>query len=323
MTAKPTDSPKANQRIAEALEVLEALGLPAAQQNERSALTLLALLDLKPDTPWSAAGEPLCGITPMMEFFARHYGKRYKPNTRETVRRQTVHQFLEAGLIVVNPDKPDRPVNSPKAVYRIETSALKLLRSFGTRRWQRDLATWRASVQTLRERYAQEREMARIPVTIAPGQTITLSPGGQNVLVKEVIEQFASRFTPGGKLLYVGDTEEKFAFFDEAGLRELGVEIEAHGKMPDVIIHYTDKNWLVLVEAVASHGPIDGKRRNELRRLFAGSRTGLVLVTTFLDRRAMVGYLDKISWETEVWVADSPTHMIHFNGERFLGPYTE
>ena len=127
-TVLPEETTPGRTRIADALAVLTALGLPAAQQNERSALTLLALLDLKPDTPWSEAGEPLCGITPMMEFFAEHYGKRYKPNTRETVRRQTVHQFLEAGLIVANPDKPDRAVNSPKAVYRIETSALKLLR---------------------------------------------------------------------------------------------------------------------------------------------------------------------------------------------------
>jgi hypothetical protein len=284
-------------------------------------VTLLALLRLKPTTPWSKAGEPLCGITPMMEFFAEHYGKHYKPNTRETVRRQTAHQFLEAGIIVANPDCPERPVNSPKAVYRIDTSALKLLRTYGTPDWDRDLATWLASVQTLRARYAHEREMTRIPVIIAPGQTITLSPGGQNILVKEVIENFASRFTPGGKLLYAGDTEEKFAYFDEAGLSDLGVAIDTHGKMPDVIILFTAKDWLALIEAVTSHGPIDLKRREELRRLFAGSRAGLVLVTAFLDRGAMVGWLDQISWESEVWVADSPSHLIHFNGERFLGPY--
>jgi hypothetical protein len=322
MTTKPKEeTTPGRRRVAEALEVLKTLGLPAAQQNERSALTLLALLALKADTPWSEASEPLCGITPMMEFFADYYEKRYKPNTRETVRRQTVHQFLEAGLIVANPDKPDRPVNSPKAVYRVETSALKLLRSYGTPEWERDLATWLASNQSLRERYALERQMARIPVTTASGDVITLSPGGQNILVKEVIEQFASRFTPGGKILYVGDTEDKFALFDDEGLSQLGVVVEPHGKMPDIVIHYTAKDWLVLIEAVTSHGPIDSKRRDELRRLFAGSRAGLVLVTTFLNRKAMVGYIDQLSWETEVWVADSPTHVIHFNGERFLGPY--
>ena len=122
-------------------------------------------------------------------------------------------------------------------------------------------------------------------------------------------------------MLYVGDTDTKFAYFDKAGLGKLGVHLEAHGKMPDVIIHYTRKNWLLLIEAVTSHGPINPKRHQELKHLFAKSKAGLVYVTTFLSRKDMVAHLGEISWETEVWVAESPTHMIHFNGERFLGPY--
>ena len=122
---------RASQRVNEATEVLRALGFPRAQLNERSALTLLALLDLTLENPWSAATSPLRGITPMMEFFKQHYGKEYKPNTRETVRRQTVHQFLDAGLVVANPDEPTRPVNSPKAVYQIEQHALALIQTYG------------------------------------------------------------------------------------------------------------------------------------------------------------------------------------------------
>ena len=128
-------------------------------------------------------------------------------------------------------------------------------------------------------------------------------------------------FTPGGKVIYVGDTETKYAYFESEALSELGVELEKHGKMPDVIIHHTSKNWLLLIEAVTSHGPVDAKRKNELKKMFSKSSAGLVFVTTFLTRKAMIEYLHEISWETEVWVADSPTHMIHFNGERFLGPY--
>jgi len=308
-------------RIAEALGILKDLGLPRGQHNERSALTLLALLHLKPNTPWSQAGNPLCGITPMMEFFKEQYGKEYKPNTRETVRRQSVHQFLEAGLLVPNPDQPERPVNSPKAVYQIEHGALELLRTFGRPEWDSNLRTYLASVDTLKKRYAHEREMLRIPVTLAPGKIISLSPGGQNVLVEKIIHEFAPCYTPGGKILYVGDTDEKFAYFDWEGLAALGVTIESHGKMPDVIIYHTDKDWLVLIEAVTSHGPIDGKRKDELKRLFAASQSGLVFVTTFLTRGAMVEYLRDISWETEVWVAEAPTRLIHFNGERLLGPH--
>ena len=91
--------------------------------------------------------------------------------------------------------------------------------------------------------------------------------------------------------------------------------------MPDVIVYVESKNWLVLIEAVTSHGPVDPKRRGELKKLFRGAQAGLVFVTAFLTRQAMVRYLNDISWETEVWVADSPTHLIHFNGKRFLGPY--
>jgi hypothetical protein len=263
----------------------------------------------------------LVGITPLMEFFAANYKKKYKPNTRETVRRQTIHQFLQAGLVVANPDDHSRPINSPKAVYQIEGNALSLLRTFGSEDWERNLPAYLSKIETLRKRYSREREMQRIPVTLSSGQTLSLSPGGQNVLVAKIIEDFAGRFTPGGAALYVGDADEKFAHFDKEGLRGLNIEVEEHGKMPDLIIYYKAKNWLVLIEAVTSHGPVNPKRRQELQQLFRKSSAPLLFVTAFLNRKAMTRYLPDISWETEVWVADSPSHLIHFDGERFLGPY--
>jgi adenine-specific DNA-methyltransferase len=310
-------------KIDAALEILKALGFPRAQQNERSALTLLALLDLTPRKSWSDASAPLRGITQMMGFFDEHYGKKYAPNTRETVRRQTVHQFLEAGIILYNPDEPTRPINSGKTVYQIDVAALALIRTFGTAKWDKTLAEFRKKVTTLREKYAEERYARRIPVRVSGKVTITLSPGGQNVLVEKILKDFAPVFAPGGRVLYVGDTDTKFAHFDKGGLSKLGVHLEEHGKMPDVIIHYTKKNWLLLIEAVTSHGPVNPKRHQELKSLFAKSKAGLVYVTAFLTRREMVVHLGQISWETEVWVAESPTHMIHFNGERFLGPYPD
>lgn len=314
-------SAAATKRIQEAIRVLEELGLPRQQLNERSALTLLSLLDLRPNESWTDARAPLIGITPMMEFFAAHYGRRYAPNTRETVRRQTVHQFVQAGLAVSNPDKPSRPTNSPKAVYQIEPSALKLLRAFGTLEWPARLSEYLASVDTLKRLYAREREAARIPVTLQSGAGIQLSPGGQNILIKRILDDFCPLFTPGGRVIYVGDTQQKWAYFDRDPLKALGVEIEEHGKMPDVVVHHTAKDWLVLIEAVTSHGPVNPKRRLELSRLFVESKAGIVYVTAFMNRRTMLKYLDEISWETEVWIAESPTHLIHFNGERFLGPY--
>lgn len=315
------DPVKAQRKIQQGLEIIKALGLPSAQQNDRSSLTLLSLLNLRPGTAWAKAQAPLMGITPMMTFFAEEYGKQYAPNTRETVRRQTVHQFVDAGIAVPNPDDPDRAINSPYAVYQIEQSALELVRTYGRPAWEQSLTAYLASRDTLVQKYAQARQLRRIPVLVSKGQIVTLSPGGQNILIERIVHEFADRFTPGGRVVYVGDTGEKFAHFDSEYLASLGVQVDPHGKMPDVIIHHVEQNWLVLVEAVTSHGPVDPKRQGELIRLFSGAKAGLVFVTAFLDRRGLASFLDSISWETEVWVAESPDHLIHFNGERFLGPY--
>ncbi|HER34219.1 MAG TPA: restriction endonuclease, partial [Halothiobacillaceae bacterium] len=261
------------------------------------------------------------GITPIMDWARQYYKKDYAPNTRETVRRQTMHQFVDAGIALYNPDKPDRPVNSPKAVYQIEDAVLELLRSFGTSAWHDNLTSYLADRETLAARYAMEREQNRVPVIIARGKQITLSPGEHSELIRDIIEEFAPRFVPGGVLIYAGDTGDKWGYFDAPLLSDLGVSVDSHGKMPDVVLFCPERNWLFLVESVTSHGPVDGKRHAELSQLFANSKAGLVYVTAFPNRSVMGRYLGEIAWETEVWVADAPSHLIHFNGARFLGPY--
>ena len=308
-------------KIADALQVLENIGMPRAQQNDRSALCLLALLDLKKGESWADAKNPLVGITPMMEFARDHYGKQYAPNSRETFRRQTIHQLVAAGIALYNPDDPARPVNSPKAVYQIEADTLTLMRSFGTAAWNKNLARYLKTRRTLTARYAKDRDMKKLPVKLTTGETIRLSPGAHSELIKAIIEEFAARFVPGGVLIYAGDTGEKWGYFDKELLAKLGVAVDGHGKMPDVVLYYPDREWLLLVESVTSHGPVDGKRHEELARLFAKSKAGLVYVTAFPSRAIMARYLGEIAWETEVWCADAPSHLIHFNGERFLGPY--
>jgi hypothetical protein len=310
-----------DKHIAEAMQILRDLGMPREQQNERSALCLLALLNLTPGQKWSAAGNPLIGITPIMDWVRVHYQKAYAPNSRETFRRQTMHQFVDAGIALYNPDVPDRPVNSPKAVYQIEAATLQLLRSFGTRQWAKKLTVYLSQRETLTAQYAKTRDQNRIPVKILLEQAIDLSPGAHSELIRAIIEEFAPRFVPGSVLIYVGDTGDKWGYFDRLILSELGVEVNLHGKMPDVVFHDTDRNWLILVESVTSHGPVDGKRQAELAKLFAGAKAGLVYVTAFPARNIMARYVAQIAWETEVWVAEDPSHLIHFNGDRFLGPH--
>ncbi len=198
-----TDHVKA--RIQEGLAILRDLGMPREQQNERSALTLLALAGLTPARPWADASAPLMGVTPIMEWVASHYGREYAPNSRETFRRFTLHQFVDAGLVVSNPDRPNRAVNSPKYCYQIDPEALALVRTFSTEAWSTELATYLSRQETLSVRYAQRRKKAKIPLVLREGISIALTPGGQNELVRLVVEEFCPRFVPGGEPLYVGD----------------------------------------------------------------------------------------------------------------------
>lgn len=315
---KPTGAAK---KISEALSILHALKVPREQQNERSALTLLALFGMTPRKGWSDAEAPMLGITEMMNYFQRYFGKKYAPNTRETVRRFTVHQFVQMGLVLANPDDPGRPVNSPDNRYQVVPTLLKLASEYGSDSWDDSLVRFVGSTEALRRLQPRERKMALIPVRLPDGKVLKLTAGGQNELVKRIVEEFCPRFTQGGVLVYVGDTGDKQRHLETKYLERLGLRIDEHGKMPDVVIHLPQKNWLVLIEAVTSHGPIGIKRHNELKHLFKGANAGMVFVTAFLTRRAMMKYLTDIAWETEVWVAEAPSHIIHFNGERFLGPY--
>ena len=317
------DAVRAGIRVEEALTVLRSVGVQRRQLNERSALTFLALLDLGPEDSWADSTAPLRGVTEIMGWMSDSYGKSYAPNTRETVRRQTLHQFMGMGLVLLNPDAPGRPVNSPNNVYQVHASVLELVKSHGTDGWERSLAAFVGPL-ALRDRLSERvRDMVQIPVELPGGVELLLSAGGQNVLVKDIIEEFAPRFVPGGYVVYVGDAGDKYLHYDTEYLAELGVVIDEHGRMPDVVIHHVEKDWLIVIEAVTSHGPVNPLRRAQLSDLFANCRSGLVYVTTFLDRDAMRSYLSEIAWETEVWVADAPTHLIHFDGEKFLGPYSE
>jgi hypothetical protein len=311
----------AKKKLEEALDIVKALGLPKAQHNERSALCLLALCNMTPEKKWSHAEAPYIGITPIMDWTRYNYGTSYAPNTRETFRRQSMHQFMAAGICLYNPDEPSRAVNSPKAVYQISPEALALIRLYGTKGWKDALQGFLAQQESLAKRYAREREIVKVSVSLPKGKQIQLSPGAHSKLIKAIIEVFAPCFAPGSIPVYAGDTGDKWGYFDEKLLTRLGVVIDSHGKMPDVVFYYKKMNWLLLVESVTSHGPVDGKRRDELANLFSSAKPGIVYVTAFPNRATMVRYLGEIAWETEVWVADAPTHLIHFNGERFLGPY--
>jgi hypothetical protein len=312
---------RAKAKIREAIQALRDLGMPHEQQNDRTALCMLALLGLTPDQKWNEATAPAVGVTPIMDFARVQYRRRYKPNSREMFRRQSVHQLVQAGIVLQNPDCPDRPVNSPKTFYQIEPNVLRLLRKIGTGSWGRSLPAYQKKHISLAARYANARRMQQIPVRTGDGKVLHLTPGKHSLLIRDVLTQFASRFTPGAYVLSLGDTGKKWAVRDTLGFQKLKINLDDHGKMPDVVLYDPKRKWLLLVEVVTSHGPVNPKRHAELKVQFGGSKVGLVFVTAFPSRSIMKKHWNQLAWETEVWVADHPDHMIHLNGSRFLGPY--
>ncbi|KAA0977205.1 restriction endonuclease [Paeniglutamicibacter gangotriensis] len=315
---------KRQSRVDEAIDVLRQLGFDKGRLNSRSGMILLGLLKLTVDKPWSEATNPMLGTSAILDWVnAEYYSKTYAPNTRETFRRQTLHQFVAAGLAQYNFDKPERTPNDKNNNYRVSPQALELLKKVGTVEFENELTDYLVSAPGLAQRYAAEREMTRLPVVMPDGTEIKLSAGGQNVLLKSMVEEFCSRFTPGGQVLYIGDADLKLGIFQQEALATLGIELDLHGKFPDLIVYMPDRNWLILLEAASSHGPVDAKRYDELSSIFASSTAGLVYVSCFPDRATMRKFLSDLAWETEAWAADEPSHMIHLNGSRFLGPYED
>lgn len=164
--------------------------------------------------------------------------------------------------------------------------------------------------------------MHRVPLMLADGTRLSLSAGEHNILQVAIIHDFGPRFAPGARVLYVGDTADKHAFLDTAAFARLGVVLTDHDTLPDVVFYDVTRRWLFLIEAVTSHGPVSPKRHRELDAAFGHCGISCVYVTAFPDAATFRRYAADIAWETEVWLADNPDHMIHFNGEKFLGPYT-
>lgn len=301
--------------------ILDALGLPPAQQNDISALTFLALCGVRPSDPWTAASRKSLTIRKgIMEFIAVEYGKVYRENTRESFRRQVLHQFHQAKVADYNPDNPQLPTNSPNAHYAISEGALAVARSYGSSKWTKGVAEFTATYGNLLETYARHRPENLIPVTFPDGRVFHLSPGQHNVVQAAIIEEFAPRFAPGAVVLYLGDTMKKDLWVDTKYLSDLGIPMTQHDKLPDVVLHESGKDWLFLIEAVTSHGPMSPKRIFELEKMLSGCRSGKIFVTAFPNFAEFRKNAKDVAWETEVWIAEVPEHLIHYNGDKFFGP---
>ena len=309
-------------KIEQAQLILKELGLPTAQQNEMAALTLLVLAQLSEDTPWENAQSKNVRVHDILIEIKQRYGREYAENTRETIRRQVLHQFEQAGLATRNPDDLSLATNSPRTHYSLSNAALLAIRSYNTSSWQQSVKRFIEEKGALIEIYNKAREQTKVPLQIADGSKYLLSPSKHNELEAQIIHEFGPRFAPGSQLYYLGDAANKVLILDKVGFEKMHIPTSSHGKLPDIVLYDEQREWVFLIEAVTSHGPVSPKRQIELEEIFKDCPASRVYVTAFPDIKTFKRFAGDIAWETEIWIAENPDHMIHFNGEKFIGPHT-
>ena len=302
-------------KIEETRDFLDHIGMPKAQQADICCYVILAMAGIKPDMQWKEATNEWIRIHDIIQFANSYYGTTYAENSRETFRKQALHHFRTAALVEDN----GKATNSPNYRYRLTKETFQLLRVRDTMEWEVSLRRFQHYHPSLVETYASKRKMIMMPVKIN-GQDFSFSPGKHNELQKAIIEEFAPRFAPDSECLYVGDTIEKDLVKNVEKLTKLGFEITLHDKMPDVVLYREDKDWLYFVESVTSVGPMDPKRILEITEMTKDVTAGKIFVTAFPDFKTYKKFSEKLAWETEVWIAEMPEHMIHLDGDKFLGP---
>lgn len=302
-------------KISDTREFLKNIGMPKQQQADICCYVILAMAGVKPETSWNEATNEWIRIHDILQFANTYYGTSYAENSRETFRKQALHRFRTAALVEDN----GKATNSPNYRYRLTNETLQLIRKINSSEWNTSLSTFLTYHEKLVDIYASKKKMTMMPVKIN-GDDFNFSVGKHNELQKAIIEEFAPRFAPNSECLYVGDTIEKDLVKNTDKLSKLGFEITLHDKMPDVVLYREDKNWIYFVESVTSVGPMDPKRILEIEDLTRNVKAGKIFVTAFLDFKTYKKFAEGLAWETEVWIAEMPEHMIHLNGDKFMGP---
>lgn len=302
-------------KLQESKEILDALKLPEQQKTVLCCFVLLSLANLTEDKEWSQATNEWLRIHDMIAFTNLNYDSTYAENSRETFRKQAIHHFRNAAIIEDN----GVATNSPNYRYRLTLEMLNLIRSFKTEQWIIHLQNFQANHNNLKELYSSKRDFSKIPITIN-NQKFLFSLGEHNNLQKLIIEEFVPRFAQHAECLYIGDSVTRDLVNNSKALHELGLDLTVHDKLPDVILYSKEKNWLYFIEAVTSVGPMSPKRIQEIKEMTGNVKVGLIFITAFLDRKTYKKFFDKLAWDTEVWIAEEADHMIHLNGDRFIGP---
>lgn len=315
--------------IVQALEILSALGMPmnkTPRALECMALSFLAVVDMKPESPkWSSAKDlndnRALKTRDIINFINEHYSENISSGSYDDIRRKHLKWIVMSSIVIHS--KPNSARNDPSRAYALNPEYSGIIRIYGDEDWPRKAEKFMFNRQKLIDRLAALRELEQIPVKIPSGETLSFSPGGHNELQKEIVERFLPRYGYGAELLYIGDAAKKFLINNVEKLKKLNFFELSHGELPDIIAYSECKNWLYLIEAVYSSNPMSPERIIELKRLTEGCKADVIFVTAFLNRATFRKFVADIAWGTEVWIASDPDHLIHFNGDKFLGPYVD
>ena len=326
---KTFNAKKLKRLVREALEILQAFGVPVttltARRQEKMAKALLAVAGLKAGDSWDAVKDNDSGhrlsTRQVIKHMNAHLGEDIADSSYDDIRRKDLALPVAALVVIKSSANPDADINNSTRAYAIEPLAAAAMREFGSSHWDSALAKFVGDKPTLSEQLSRERHLARVSVKLREGVHLSFSAGAHNQLQKQIIDSFLPIYGFGAEVLYVGDGEKKYLHLEKDKLLGLIFFEIAHDKLPDVLAYSVDKNWLFLIEAVTTANPIDEMRRLTLAKLCETCTASIVYVTAFPNREVYRKFASDIAWETEVWIADAPEHLIHFNGDKFLGPY--
>ena len=313
-------------RLEEARVALLAMGLPKLTKRGETtrALAVLSCCGLKPATPWKLVqdvSDHSLTTRQIITFVNKHYGENIAAGSYDDVRRSWLKDPRNGNIVVIN--KPDSSQNDPTRAWGLSPLAAEVLRHVGQPTWDSVLKGWFKNSGHLATQMQQIRNLNRTDVSLPGGKVIQMGPGPHNELIKAIIEEFLPRYGYSPAVLYVGDAETRTIIKDEITLRKIGFFELNDGELPDVVAYSPSKNWLYFIEAVTSSGPISYSRREKFKLLLKDCKAELIFVTSFPDRQIMRKHLEDLAWETEVWLSSDPDHLMHLNGDKFLGPYKD
>jgi type II restriction enzyme len=310
--------------INEALDILECVGIPLNTMSERRlekmAVCFLAVAGVIND--WkTATTQNYLKTRDIIKFVNLNFEENISSGSYDDIRRKDLKLLIIADFVINSGDDQSSATNNPTRGYSIHPDFERLLIHYSTDSWEKELLIFNQNRSILSDILSRKREINKIPVTLPGGKPIELSVGEHNQLQKQVIEHFLPRFGADCEVLYIGDSSNKILFIDEYELSRIGFFELSHDELPDIIAFSRSRNWLYLVEAVHSSGPMSEIRVLELKKLLKNCKAELIFVTAFLTKTEFRKWLIDIAWETEVWTADNPDHLVHFNGHKFLGAY--